>query len=140
MKPWVLYAMVSMFFAGVTSVIAKVGLSGISGELGVVVRTCVVFVLVLLFAAMAVPASAWSKLTMNNVLWLSLSAFTTTCSWIFYYKALEGGEVSTIALIDKGSIVVAVVLAVVILKERLTLQTIVGAAMVLAGIIVIARK
>lgn len=79
-------------------------------------------------------------LTAHNLVWLGISAVTTTLSWIFYYKALKDGEVSTIALIDKGSIVVAVLLAVLILKEQLTLRAIAGAALIVAGMLIIAKK
>lgn len=129
-----------MVFAGFTSVIAKLGLSGISGELGLAVRTIFVFVLVLGFSACVVPAGQWTSLTKENVFWLGLSGVTTTLSWIFYYKAIKEGEVSTVALIDKGSIVVAVVLAVWILKEQVTAKTLGGAALMIAGLLLIARR
>ncbi len=140
MKPWILWAVMAMLFAGFTSTIAKLGLTGISGELGLAIRTIFVFVLVLTFAAFAVPASELSQLTGRNWAWLGLSGATTALSWIFYYKALKQGEVATIALIDKGSILVAIVLAVLILKEQLTLRLIGGGALMLAGLLVIARK
>jgi transporter family protein len=140
MKPWILFAIISMLFAGLTSVIAKLGLSGISGELGLAVRTCFVFVLVLTFAVLIVPRSQWSTLTGSNFLWLGLSGVTTAVSWIFYYKAIKDGEVSTVALIDKGSVIVAVVLAAIFLKEHITARTIAGAVLMLAGLLVIARK
>lgn len=140
MKTWILYAVISMLFAGVTSVIAKLGLAGISGELGLAVRTIFVFVLVLGFAAVAVPGGQWTALTRDNLLWLGLSGLTTSLSWIFYYKAIKDGEVSTVALIDKGSIVVAVLLAAWILKEQITAKTLAGAALMLAGLLLIARR
>ncbi|NDG72798.1 MAG: EamA family transporter, partial [Proteobacteria bacterium] len=64
----------------------------------------------------------------------------TSLSWIFYYKALKDGEVSTIALIDKGSMVVAVILAYLLLKEQITWKMIVGGSLMIAGIFIIARK
>jgi transporter family protein len=140
MKSWVTFALLSMFFAGFTSVIAKLGLSGISGELGLTVRTGFVFILVLIFAAVAVPIQEWSELTRQNYGWLGLSGLTTTLSWIFYYKALKDGDVSTVAIIDKGSMVVAVLLAFFILKEHLTIRTLSGALLMVAGLVVIAKK
>lgn len=140
MKTWVVYAIISMVFAGFTSVIAKMGLNGITGELGITVRTIFVFLFVLVFAALTVPAGSFKGLTQTNYLWLGLSAFTTTVSWIFYYKALQDGQVGTIALIDKGSIVIAILLACLILKEQITLRVAIGGLMVIAGIVVIARK
>ena len=65
---------------------------------------------------------------------------TTAASWVFYYKALAAGEVSTVALIDKGSFVVAVVLAWAVLGEKVTPRTAVGAALVLAGLLVAAKR
>ena len=100
--------------------IAKKGMADISSELGLTVRTIFVFAFVLLFAAVAVPMKAWEGLRKENLLWLGVSAATTAVSWIFYYKAIKDGEVSTVALIDKGSIIIAVILAAVILKETIT--------------------
>ena len=140
MKTWIVFALISMLFAGLTSVIAKMGLNGISGEMGLTVRTVCVFLFVMIFAAISVPAGQWSQLTRTNIGWLALSGVTTSLSWIFYYKALKDGQVSTIALIDKGSIFVAVLLAAVILREQLTWRTFAGGALLLSGIVVIAKK
>lgn len=140
MKPWVVFAFVSMAFAGLTSVIAKRGLVGITGELGLSVRTGFVFVFVCLFAAASVSRTDWTTLTRQNLLWLGLSAVTTTVSWIFYYKALQLGEVSTIALIDKGSFLVAVLLAWLVLGERLTIRIGIGSMLILAGLLVVSRR
>lgn len=129
-----------MVFAGFTSVIAKMGLSGISGELGLTVRTAFVFVFVLAFAVVVIPRAQLSGLTQDNYIWLGLSAITTSLSWIFYYKALKEGDVSTLALIDKGSMVVAVLLAYFILKEQITTKTLLGGSLMLAGLLIIARK
>ena len=129
-----------MIFAGFTSVIAKMGLSGISSELGLTIRTIFVFVFVLGFALFAVPPGQLAELTKNNFFWLGLSGVTTSLSWIFYYKALKDGEVSTIALIDKGSMVVAVILAYLLLKEQITWKMITGGSLMIAGIFIIARK
>ncbi len=140
MKTWIIYALVSMVFAGFTSVIAKLGLSGISSELGLAIRTCFVFVFVLAFAVVAVPGSQLSALGRGNYFWLGLSGITTAVSWVFYYKAIKEGQVSTVALIDKGSVVVSVLLAALILKEQITARTLLGAALMVAGLLVIARK
>ena len=140
MEKWVIYAFVSMIFAGLTSVIAKQGLTGISGELGLAVRTCFVFAFVGVFAAFAVSRSELTTLTRNNYFWLGLSGVTTAVSWVFYYKALKLGEVSTVALIDKGSFVVAVLLAWFVLGEKATVRTVLASVLVLAGLIIASRK
>lgn len=140
MEKWILYAAISMVFAGFTSVIAKLGLAGISSEAGLAVRTCFVFLFVLVFAALVVPRQELGALTQSNIGWLALSGVTTAASWIFYYKALKQGDVATVALIDKGSFIVAVLLAWLILKEQMTLRIVIGSALILAGLVVVARK
>ena len=140
MEKWIAYAIISMVFAGFTSVVAKMGLVGITGELGLTIRTLFVSVFVLGFAAFAVPVQELATLNRMNLLWLGLSGVTTTLSWIFYYKALKIGDVATVALIDKGSVVVAILLAWLLLKEVITLRIILGAAMIIAGLLVIAKK
>lgn len=140
MEKWILYAFISMFFAGFTSVIAKMGLSGISGELGLTIRTLFVCAFVLMFAVVAVPVQEINQISQRNLFWLGLSGVTTACSWIFYYKALKVGDVATVALIDKGSVVVAMLLAWLLLREIITLRMILGAALIVAGLLVIAKK
>jgi transporter family protein len=111
MEKWIAYVFISMVFAGFTSVVAKMGLAGIPGELGLTIRTLFVSVFVLGFAAFAVPIQELASLNRMNLLWLGLSGVTTTMSWIFYYRALKIGHVATVALIDKGRVVVAILLA-----------------------------
>ncbi|OWY31984.1 EamA family transporter [Herbaspirillum aquaticum] len=139
MERWIAYAFISMAFAGFTSVIAKLGLTGISSDLGLAIRTCFVFVFVLMFAAAVVPAAQLGAVTWQNVLWLGLSGVTTAVSWVFYYKAIKAGDVSTVALIDKGSVIVALLMAVWILNEVITPAKLIGAALIAAGLLVISR-
>lgn len=126
MEKWIIYAFVSMVFAGFTSVITKLGLTSISGDLGLTIRTCFVFVFVLMIAAVVVPSSELNALTGRNLMWLGLSGVTTACSWVFYYRAIKLGEVSTVALIDKGSVVVALLLAWRVLGEGITTAKLMG--------------
>ena len=132
-------AFMSMFFAGFTSVIAKKGLEGISGDLGLTIRTCFVFLFTILFSIFAVPQKEWSLLKTPNLLWLAGSAVTTTLSWIFYYKAIKAGEVSSVALIDKGSVIVSVLLAFALLHESITPAKLMGSALIVGGLVIIAR-
>jgi bacterial/archaeal transporter family protein len=71
---------------------------------------------------------------------LGVSGLTTTLSWIFYYKALKLGDVATVALIDKGSVVVAIILAWLLLKETISVRVVMGALLIIAGLVVIAKK
>ena len=140
MQPWVVHAFVAMMFAGVTTVIAKQGLAGISAELGIGVRTLFVTLFVMIFVAFSVPLEEVRTIRRESLLWLVASAFTTAVSWIYYYKALKDGDIATVALIDKGSTVVAVLLAWWWLKEVLTLRIVIGAGLVLLGLLIISRK
>ena len=140
MEKWVLYSFISMVFAGFTSVIAKMGLNGITGELGLTIRTLFVCAFVLIFAAWAVPVQQIAEINQRNLLWLGLSGITTALSWIFYYKALKLGDVATVALIDKGSVVVAMLMAWLLLREVITLRMLAGAGLIVAGLLVIAKK
>jgi transporter family protein len=140
MERWLVYAFISMCFAGFTAVVAKQGLAGISAELGLTVRTVFVCVFVLIFAAMAVEPAEIKSLQKVNYIWLALSAITTAGSWIFYYKALKMGDVATVALIDKGSVVIAILLAWWLLNEVITLRILLGAVLIMAGLLLIAKK
>lgn len=140
MERWILFAILSMVFAGFTSVIAKLGLKDITGELGLTVRTVFVASFVFAFALWAVPREAYGTITRYHLFWLGLSGATTAVSWVFYYKALAEGEVSTVALIDKGSFVIAVVLAWLLLGERITMRIVVGSLLIVAGLVVVSGK
>lgn len=140
MKNWIVFAFISMFFAGFTSVIAKQGLAGISGELGLTIRTLFVCFFVMAFAVFSVSTHEFTAVSYKNLFWLGLSGVTTALSWVYYYKALKLGDVSTIALIDKGSAVVAILLAWLILKEVITVRMIMGAACIVLGLFIISKK
>jgi bacterial/archaeal transporter family protein len=140
MERWVVYAIISMLFAGFTAVIAKQGLTGITAELGLTVRTLFVCVFIMVFGFISVSSYDLKFIQKSNYIWLALSAATTALSWIFYYKAIKMGDVSTIALIDKGSVVVSVLLAWWLLKEAITLRVIIGAILIVCGMIVISKK
>lgn len=137
---WIHWAFLSMIFAGLTSVIAKLGLAGISAELGLTVRTIFVAGFVLIFAALFVQTAELRQLTTSNYGFLALSGAATAASWIFYYKAIKVGDVATVALIDKGSVIVAMVLAWLFLREAITLRMVIGAGLIVAGLLVIARR
>jgi bacterial/archaeal transporter family protein len=140
MQNWITLAVLSMFFAGLTSVIAKFGLKDISADLGLGVRTVVVFILVTLnFFAWQNPKEL-GNLTKSNLFFLAISGVTTSLSWIFYYRAIKIGNVSQVALIDKGSILITLLLSFTLLKEPVTAKTLMGAGLILSGLVVLAWK
>ncbi len=136
---WMLYAFASMAFAGVTAVVAKFGLQGLSADVGLAVRTAFVFAFVVPFVLAVVPRAEWGRLQGSHVGWLALSALATAASWVCYYRAIALGEVSGVALIDKGSVVVAVLLAALLLGESLSAAKLAGCGLIVAGLLVIAR-
>ncbi|WP_394990292.1 EamA family transporter [Emticicia sp.] len=140
MKNWILYSIISMFFAGLTSVIAKFGLKNISSDLGLAVRTTVVFGFVLLNFFIFQETKEIQNLTTKSVMFLVVSGLTTTLSWIFYYKAIQIGEVSYVASIDKGSILITLLLSFTLLKEPVTPKIIIGGGLILIGLIVLVWK
>jgi transporter family protein len=140
MERWVVDALLAMLFAGVTAVVAKQGLEGVSAELGLAVRTCFVFAFVLFFAAWQGVAAEARSLPAKNAAWLAGSAVTTAASWVFYYRALKAGSVATVSIIDKGSFVVAVLLAALLLGERITPRVAAGCVLVASGLILAAKR
>ena len=140
MERWIIYAIVSMLFAGFTSVIAKHGLKNISGDTGLAIRTVFVFLFVWSSVLLFQPLKEFTKLSVKDVGFLALSGLTTTVSWIFYYRAMKEGEVSMVASIDKASIVVTILLSFLLLKEPMTPKLLIGAGLILTGMIVLIWK
>jgi bacterial/archaeal transporter family protein len=130
---WVFLALFSAFFAGVTAVLAKAGVANVPSNLATLVRT----VVILFFAGGIVwfrgEFSSLSTLTGKNWTFLMLSGIATGLSWLFYFAALKAGPVSLVAPIDKLSFVIAMVLGIVFLQEKVTPLTLVGAGLILAG-------
>ena len=140
MESWKLQALLSALFAGVTAVIAKFGLENISADLGVAIRTGFVFFYVLVVAFSTRGSSGVANLTFKHFGLLALSAATTALSWIFYYRAVKAGQVSVVAVIDKASILFTLAASFLLLREPMSPRVLSGAALVLAGLLVIAVK
>ena len=140
MPIWLIYALLAALFAGLTSVLAKFGIEKINADLGLVIRTAIVLVLVV------INLFAWSgqkdfpQLTSKTILFLILSGITTSLSWIFYYRAMKLGTVSYVAAIDKGSIIITILLSISLLKEPLTPKLAIGALFILVGMLVLVWK
>lgn len=129
-----------MVFAGLTSVIAKAGLKNVSGDTGLAIRTLFVFAFVWLNIFAFNSLKDFSNLTKKDVLFLGISGFTTSLSWIFYYKAIKAGSVSEVALIDKGSILITLSLSFIFLNETFTWRILLGALLIIVGILVLTWK
>ncbi|MFI5453605.1 EamA family transporter [Pedobacter sp. UC225_61] len=134
---WKLYAVLSALFAAATAILAKIGIKGINGNLATAIRTVVILFIAWGIVLASGEIRELKTLTKNNLIFLALSGVATGLSWIFYFKALETGNVSKVAPIDKLSVAIALGLAFLILKEPIDAKTLVGALLVVAGSIII---
>lgn len=135
---WLSWALLSALFAGLTAVLAKVGVQEVDSNLATAIRT----VVILIFAwsvALLRNVQPWSAVTPKAWTFLVLSGLATGASWLCYFRALQLGKAAQVAPVDKLSVVVAMTLAVLFLHERLTWQQWMGGALIVAGTIVLAR-
>ncbi len=143
METWKLQALLAALFAGLTSILAKSGMANLGPDVSLALRTSVVFVLVTANALVwtsARPAASFAAAAPRDLALLALSGLTTSLSWIFYYRAMKTGTVSFVALVDKGSIVVTLLLAYWLLREPITPKLALGGALILGGVFVLAWK
>ena len=134
---WLMYACGSAIFASLTTIIAKLGMSNIDSNLGTFIRT--IFVLIMAWVMVFVQGSHHDikKINNKNYLFLFLSGITTGLSWLCYYKALQLGDASIVAPIDKLSIVVTIIFSYFILKEKLTLKSLLGLGLIVLGTVLL---
>ena len=140
MERSVLFALISMVFAGITAVIAKLGMKNVSGDVALAVRTTLIFALVWINSLAFRQVTELKLLTRNDLLFLCLSGVTTFLSWLFYYRAMKEGSVALVSTIDKASIVITILLSVWILKEPLTWRLALGGSLMVAGLVVLVWK
>lgn len=140
METWIIYAILSMVFAGVTSILAKYGLENINADLGLGIRTTTIFFLIVIFVLATGKTEGIELITKKQLILLIASGVTTTLSWIFYYRAMKDGLVSYVAAIDKASIVITLVLSFILLKEPMNAKIICGASLIFIGMLVLVWK
>jgi len=134
---WWIFALLSAFFAALTAIFAKLGIKGVNTDLATAIRTVVILVIAWGIAFLRGGAGGISSLNKTNWIFLVLSGCATGLSWICYFKALQLGEVSQVAPVDKMSVAIAIVLAALFLHEPLTLKTAAGAALIIGGSLVL---
>lgn len=137
---WVIYALLSAFFASLTAIFAKVGVKDIDSDLATAIRTVIIIILAWAIVLAKGNVQSLSSISRQNWIFLILSGLATGLSWLFYFKALQLGPVSQVAPVDKLSIALTILLSVVFLKEALTIKTIIGAILIIAGTLVIVIK
>jgi transporter family protein len=137
---WFAWAILSAFFAGITAILAKLGVAGVNSNLATAIRTTVVLVFTWGIAFATTDTAALVTLPRRTWLFLVLSGLATGLSWFCYFRALQLGEASRVAPVDKLSVVFAIALAVLVLREHLTWHQWVGGALVVTGALVLAWK
>jgi len=133
---WWFYALFSAFFASITAVFAKLGVSNVNSNLATAVGTVIVLILAWGIVLLRGEAKGLGSISRQNLLFLCISGIATGLSWIFYFKALQVGKVSQVAVVDKLGVALKVVLSVVFLNEALTLKSAIGAILIIAGTLV----
>lgn len=135
---WLHWSLLSAMFAGLTAVLAKAGVAGVDSNLATAVRTTVV--LVFAWGIVGIAGKPAAVLDFSGKTWwfLVLSGVATAASWLCYFRALQLGDASRVAPVDKLSVVFVILLAAVFLKEKLTLQHLVGGLLIVGGAIVLA--
>lgn len=137
---WKYYALLSAVFAALTAVFAKVGVRGVEPDLATAIRS--IFILLLTWGIVLHGggiSGVWS-ISSRTWLFLLLSGAATGLSWLCYFKALQTGDVSRVAPIDKLSVVLTMLLAFVFLKEQMSVKTVLGAVLITAGSVVLLIK
>ncbi|OOQ60191.1 EamA family transporter [Mucilaginibacter pedocola] len=134
---WWIYALLSALFAALTAIFAKVGIKGVDTDLATAIRTVVILLIAWAIVLYKGAGAGMNGLTKQNWIFLCLSGCATGLSWIFYFKALQAGKVSQVAPVDKLSVAIAIALSVIFLGEPLTLKSASGAALIIAGTLVL---
>ena len=133
---WALFAVLSAVFAALTSILAKIGIENVDSNLATAVRTVVVIAMSWLMVFITNAQSGLTNISKKSWIFLILSGLATGASWLCYYKAIQIGEVSKVVPIDKMSVVITLILAVVFLHEDFNAKSIIGAVLITVGTLV----
>lgn len=133
---WFPFALMSSIFAALTSILAKVGISGVNSNLATAIRTTVVLVMAWGMVFLTNTQGGISDIGRKSWLFLILSGLATGASWLCYYRALQVGEASKVVPIDKLSVVFTLILAFVFLHEKFTVKSLLGCVLIGAGTLV----
>ncbi len=139
-QEWLYWALASALFASLTAIFAKVGLQGIDSDFATFIRTIVIIFALVAFLTYGGKWQSLASLTSKNWTFLILSGLATGASWLAYFKALQMGNASQVAPIDKFSIVLVTIFAVLFLGERPSGQDWVGIGLITAGVLFLAIK
>lgn len=133
---WLWYAVGSAVFASLTSILGKIGISGVESNLGTAIRTAVVLVMAWVMVIVTGKIRSVKSIPRNELLFICLSGIATGASWLCYYKALQDGPASVVVPIDKLSILVTVAFSYIVFRERLTKKSAIGLSVFVIGTLV----
>lgn len=134
---WLIYALLSAFFAALTAILAKIGVKDIDSNLATAVRTIVVLLFIWGIVFFQGNQKNTSQISRFSLIFLVLSGIATGLSWVFYFKALQIGEASRVAPIDRLSLILTIILAAIFLKEKLSAPVIFGSILMTLGAILV---
>jgi len=134
---WVVFALLSAFFAALTSILAKIGIQNVNSNLATAIRTIVVLVMAWGIVFATGKHTEVLNIGQKNIIFLALSGIATGLSWLCYYRALQIGEASKVMPVDKFSLVIGMIMAFIILKETITAKTIIGGVLITVGTFVL---
>lgn len=137
---WLFYAMLSAIFASLTSILGKVGISGVESNLGTAIRTIVVLIMAWVVVLVSKKQNELKSINKKSWLFICFSGITTGVSWLCYYRALQKGLASIVVPIDKLSIVVSILFSYVILKEKITRKSFMGLIIIVTGTLLLLIK
>ncbi len=135
---YIIYALLSAFFASLVAIFGKIGIKGVDSNLAVAIRTIIIVFFAWAIVLVQGNAHEINKITRHSWIFIVLSALATGLSWLFYYKALQLGEASKVAPLDKLSVALTIVLALVFLGETPTWGNVLGGGLVAARVLVTA--
>lgn len=133
---WFVFALLSAVFAALTSILAKIGIDGVNSNLATAIRTVVVVAMSWGMVFLTQAQSGIWDISRKSWMFLILSGLATGASWLCYYRALQIGEASKVVPVDKLSVVITLVLAFVFLREKFTVKSLIGCAMISAGTLI----
>jgi len=139
-ESWLGWAILSALFAALTAILAKLGLQGIDSDFATLIRTIVILVCLSLFVGLAGKWQPLTTLSWRTIVFLTLSGIATGLSWVCYFRALQLGTVAQVAPVDKLSVVLVAILAVIVLGERPSLREWLGIGLVASGVLVLAIR
>ncbi len=139
-QAWFLWALLAAVFAALTAIFAKLGLVGVDSDYATLIRTAMIFVVLIAFVAGTGKWTGPAALSPRVWLFLGLSAVATGASWVCYFRALQMGDASRVAAVDKSSVLLVALLAVLLLGERPSLRDWLGIVLVAGGVLVLALR